>query len=313
MIGPDARLPQLADHPFLMDGGIETTLVFLQGIDLPCFAAFPLLENAAGRDALTRYFAPYLAIARERGTGFVLDTVTWRANPDWGARLGRTATDLDRINREAVALARTLRPGDAGHRMPIVINGVIGPRGDGYRVESGMTTDEAARYHDAQIASLAAAGADMVSAITMTYTEEAIGIAKAARARAIPAAISFTVETDGRLPSGDTLGSAIERVEREAAGAPAYYMVNCAHPSHFAAALADDAPWIARLRGIRANASTLSHAELDAATALDRGDPAALARDYAALRRRLPGLTVLGGCCGTDHEHITAICDACGF
>jgi homocysteine S-methyltransferase len=311
MSDPAPSLPQLADRVFLMDGGLETSLVFLAGIDLPLFAAFPLLESEGGRAAIRGYFEPYLAIARARRVGFVIDTATWRANPDWGAKLGRSVEDLDRVNRAAVAFASGLRAalGDA----PSVVNGVLGPRGDGYRVEARMTADDAARYHDAQIASFAAMGAEMVSAITMNYPEEAIGIARAARARRMPCVISFTVETDGKLPTGDTFGAAVERVEREPAGAPAYYMVNCAHSSHFASALPDGAPWLARLRGVRANASTLSHAELDAATALDRGDPAALGRDYAALRRRFPGLTVLGGCCGTDHAHVAAICDACGF
>jgi len=304
-------LPQLAGTSFLTDGGLETTLVFHEGRELPAFAAFPLLAEAGGREALRRYFAPYLRLAAERGTGFVLDTVTWRANADWGAQLGYGAAELAAVNRAAVAFAAELRESFASDGMPVVINGVIGPRGDGYRAEDRMTAEAAEAYHRAQVNAFRAAGAEMVSAITMTYTEEAIGIVRAAEAAGLPVVVSFTVETDGRLPSGQSLRTAIEQVDRETGGAAAYYMINCAHPSHFVAALAEGGAWRDRIRGIRANASRKSHAELDAATELDAGDPVELGQLYRDLRQRLDGLAVLGGCCGTDHRHLRAICEAC--
>lgn len=305
------RLPQLDGSPFLTDGGLETSLVFQDGLELPAFAAFPLLARAGGRDILRRYFEPYLRLAAERGAGFVLDTVTWRANADWGARLGYGAAELAAVNRAAVAFAADLRQALAGDDMPVVINGVIGPRGDGYRAEDRMTPEAAEAYHRAQVEALRDGGAEMVSAITMTSAEEAAGIARAAEAAGLPAVVSFTVETDGRLPSGQGLRAAIEQVDRETGGSPAYYMINCAHPSHFAAALADGGAWLDRIRGLRANASRKSHAELDAATELDAGNPAELGRLYRATRERLRGLSVLGGCCGTDHRHVRAICEAC--
>jgi homocysteine S-methyltransferase len=304
------RLPQLGGGMFLADGGLETTLVFLNGVDLPCFAAFPLVEREDGRALLRAYFEPYLATAREHGHGFILDTPTWRANADWGERLGYSAEALAAINRSSVGLLVALRDTHAGPRTPIVINGVIGPRGDGYRADAQMTAEEAQRYHGAQIEAFCGTEADMVSAITMTSPEEAIGIARAAQAHGIPAVISFTVESDGRLPSGDELGAAIQQVDDATDGSPAYYMVNCAHPLHFESLLAADEPWRRRIRGIRANASTLSHAELDAATELDAGDPVDLGQRYRSLRERLGGLAVVGGCCGTDHRHIAAICTA---
>ena len=304
-------LPQLTgDRLFLTDGGLETSLIFHQGIDLPAFAAFTLLAGDDGRDALRAYFAPYLATAREHGTGFLLDTPTWRANPDWGAQLGYDAAALDRVNREAVAFAQELRAEAGASPAPILISGVIGPRGDGYRPDALMSAAEAEAYHAPQVAAFAAADADLVAAVTMTYCEEAIGIARAAAAAGLPAAISFTVETDGRLPSGRSLGDAIEQVDAETSASPAYYMVNCAHPSHFAGVLEGGA-WIERIAGLRANASTKSHAELDEAEELDDGDPAALARDYAALLERLPNVSVLGGCCGTDARHVAAAAAAC--
>jgi S-methylmethionine-dependent homocysteine/selenocysteine methylase len=302
------RLPQLdAAGPFLTDGGLETTLIFHRGLDLPCFAAFALLANDSGRDELRRYFAPYLALAREHGDGFVLDTATWRANPDWGARLGYGLDDLDAANRTAVALAEEIRAAGEAKATPVVINGVIGPRGDGYDPGELMTADEAQRYHARQIATFADTAADMVTGLTLTNPEEAIGIARAARDHALPAVISFTVETDGRLPDGSPLGDAIERVDAETGGSVAYFMINCAHPTHFAGVLDDDGAWRERIGGLRANASAKSHAELDEAEELDEGDPAALGAEHAALRRRLPAVAVLGGCCGTDHRHVEAI------
>jgi homocysteine S-methyltransferase len=303
-------LPQLGQSIFLADGGLETTLVFLDGIELPAFAAFPLLEDEAGRERLRAYFRPYLATAREKGVGFILDTPTWRANADWGAKLGYSAEALARINRQSVAFIAELRAQASG-RAPIVLNGVVGPRGDGYQVETRMSADEAQRYHRPQIEAFRDSEADMVSAITMTYPEEAIGIARAAQANDMPVAISFTVETDGKLPSGDTLEEAIEAVDRATLAGPAYYMINCAHPLHFEDAIRSGAAWLDRIRGIRANASTMSHAELDQATELDAGDPADLGRRYRSLRDQLKRFSIMGGCCGTDHRHIAAICEAC--
>jgi S-methylmethionine-dependent homocysteine/selenocysteine methylase len=306
-------LPQLSgDRVYLTDGGLETTMIFHRGLDLPLFASFKLLEDDEGRAALRDYFRRYLDVARERGAGFVLDTATWRSNPDWGAQLGYDAEALDAVNRRAVEFAKEIRDehGDIG--APVLVNGVVGPRGDGYAVEQVMSADEAEEYHSAQVRSFAASGADMVSAITMTYAEEATGIARAAAAAVIPTAISFTVETDGRLPSGQELGEAIAQVDFETGGSVAYYMVNCAHPSHFEDVVAEGGAWAGRIAGLRANASALSHAELDEAEELDEGDPAALGEGYVALRTHLRNVNVLGGCCGTDERHVAAVAAAWG-
>ena len=300
-------LPQLDGGLFVTDGGIETTLIFHDGFELPEFAAFPLLEAEDGREALRRYYGRYAAIARGLGTGLVLESPTWRASPGWGERLGYSAEALDDLNRRAIELMVEVR-GEAGVD-PVVISGCIGPEGDGYRPER-LAADEAEAYHMTQIESFASTEADMVCGLTMTYPEEAIGIARAAADAGMPAAVSFTVETDGRLPTGQTLAEAVAQVEDATDGAPAYYMVNCAHPTHFGHALAAGEDWVSRIRGLRANASTLSHAELDGAAELDEGDPKELARQHAALRGALPALSVLGGCCGTDDRHVGEICRA---
>ena len=208
-------------------------------------------------------------------------------------------------------MATALRDAFDSDRTSVVINGVLGPRGDGYRADKQMDATEAEHYHRAQIETFGDTEADMVSAVTMTYSAEAVGIARAAKACGLPVVISFTVEVDGRLPSAETLAEAIEEVDEATSGAPAYYMVNCAHPTHLGNLPVIDAPWRDRVRGFRANASVLSHAELDAATELDPGDPAELGRQYRTLRGQMPRLSVLGGCCGTDHRHIAAICEAC--
>jgi homocysteine S-methyltransferase len=294
----------------ITDGGLETTLIFHEGIDLPHFAAFDILKRTDGVEALRGYFRRYLDIAAEHRVGFVLDTATWRANPDWAERLGYSPEALDDANRRAVALARELRDEYAGRVEPIVIEGVVGPRDDGYAPSSTMPAEQAESYHARQVATLAGAGADVIAAITMTYPGEAIGIVRAAAAAGVPAVISFTLETDGRLPNGQALAEAIAEVDAATANAPSYFMVNCAHPTHFTSVLEQGGAWLDRIEGIRANASTLSHAELDESEELDEGDPADLAERYDALRERLPRLNVVGGCCGTDHRHIGAICAA---
>jgi S-methylmethionine-dependent homocysteine/selenocysteine methylase len=301
------RLPQLSGELFITDGGMETTLIFHRGIDLPYFASFDLLATGEGRQALRDYYEPYVSLARDRGVGLLLDTPTWRANRDWGELLGYSEDALARANRDAVALVGGLRTQDGP---PIVVSGCIGPRGDGYQPESLMTAEEAQSYHAAQVETFAGTDADLVSALTLNYAEEAVGIARAADDAAMPVAISFTVETDGRLPTGQGLSEAIEQVDAETNGTPAYFMINCAHPTHFAGVVAEGGPWLERLGGLRANASRKSHAELDESDSLDAGDPEELGEQYAELHSRLPRVTVVGGCCGTDHRHIGAICDA---
>jgi homocysteine S-methyltransferase len=305
------RLPQLSDRLFLTDGGMETTLIFHEGIDLPCFASFDLLKNAEGIERVRDYYARYAKMARDAGHGFVLESPTWRANPDWAEKIGYSREKLADMNRKAVELMVELRTEFETPRSPMPISGNIGPRGDGYQPGKLMSAREAEAYHGEQIAVFRDSAADLTSAFTINYVAEAIGIARAAKAAGMPAVISFTLETDGRLPTGQTLQEAIVQTDAETGATPAYYMINCAHPTHFEGALNAGEPWTGRVRGLRANASMRSHAELDQATDLDVGDPDDLGRRYAALRRRFRHINVLGGCCGTDHRHVEAICLAC--
>jgi S-methylmethionine-dependent homocysteine/selenocysteine methylase len=304
-------LPQTRGDLFLTDGGIETTLIFHEGLDLPDFAAFHLLKTSEGEAALRKYFRTYAGLANRFGTGLVLESATWRSSSDWGARLGYSTSALAEVNRKAIQLLEEVRGEYENGKAPMVISGCVGPRGDGYVPGNVMSAHEAQAYHSEQIETFAGSAADMVTAITMNYIEEAIGITNAAKNAGMPVAISFTVETDGNLPTGQTLKSAIEQVDQATGDYPAYYMINCAHPTHFEHILAEGGQWLGRIRGIRANASHRSHSELNEAPDLDKGNPVELGKQYARLKRRLPHLNVLGGCCGTDHRHLEQIAESC--
>ncbi len=302
------RLPQLSDKVFITDGGLETVLLFQQGWVLPDFAAFTLLDRPLGTEALQNYFSTYGELAQTYGMGLVLESPTWRASADWGKRQGYDAAKLADVNRRAIALLQIIRKFYDTDHSPIVISGCIGPRGDGYSPDSMMSATEAERYHQSQVDTFRDTDADLVSAVTMTYPEEAIGITRAAHNAQIPVVISFTVETDGKLPTGMSLEQAIRGVDAATDSAPAYYMINCAHPIHFDRAILNQGDWVERIRGIRANASMMSHAELDESDTLDEGNPQDLGERLYSLKQQLSHLSVMGGCCGTDQRHIEAIC-----
>lgn len=303
-------LPHQTRGLFLTHGGIETSLIFDDGLDLPHFAAFHLLRDGVGRAALTRYYGRYLSIAREFRLGFILESPTWRANFDWADRLGYSKAELATSHADAIALMHMLRSRYEAPETPILVSGSVGPRRDSYVVTDIMDSESAEAYHDEQIGAMTKAGCDVITAVTMTNVPEAIGIARAATRHDVPCVISFTVETGGRLPSGVPLEWAIAEVDLATAAGPTFYMINCAHPSHFAAVLHGGPAWTRRLAGLRADASPKSRAELKAVTELDRGELEALAADYVTLAAALPELRVFGGCCGTDHRHVRAMASA---
>lgn len=295
------------ENYYLSDGGLETTLIFQKNIPLKYFAAFELLRSEPGRNALEEYYRPYLQLAQKYQAGFVIESPTWRSNADWGFKLGYTHDELFALNKHSIKLVREIAQpfSSLSH---IVVSGNIGPRGDGYRADFRMTSEQAKAYHLDQVKAFALADADIITAATLTYSSEAIGIVNATRAFGLPVVISFTVETDGRLPGGETLREAIERVDRETEYYAGHFMVNCAHPQHFIREFYDDSDWKWRIAGIRANASLKSHDELDNSTTLDAGDKCLLAEGYAELSTLLPSLKIIGGCCGTDHNHLDEIC-----
>lgn len=301
-------LPQLdSRRPFLTDGGLETTLLFLEQRELPEFAAFPLLNSTEGRALLAAYYERYLAVAARHQRGFILESPTWRASPRWGEALGLGEAELEALNWLAIAELQVLRERHEVDGQPIVISGNIGPQDDGYAPQGTLTAEAAEAYHRFQAQAFALSAADMLCAMTLTYAEEAVGITRAAAAVCMPVAIAFTVETDGALPSGQPLCEAIEQVDQDCAVPPVYYMINCAHPDHFSSVVQGGGSWLGRIRGLRVNASCKSHAELDAATELDQGNPQALACAHRHLAGHLPAVCVLGGCCGTTDVHVDAI------
>lgn len=303
------KLPQLDGGVFLTDSGLETHMIFNEGYDLPLFAAYTMLETDQGMATMRAYYRRHIDIARSHGTGYVLEAPTWRASRAWGTQIGHTTADLERLNKRAIAMLAELRD-EAGFDKPMVISGNLGPRGDGYRPDMAMTAKQSELYHAEQIGWFAETEADMISAFTLSTVAEAVGIITASRKAGMPCIPAFTVETDGHLPDGTPLPEAIAEADAATGGHAAYFMVNCAHPDHFRARLKGAEDWRLRIGGVRANASRLSHAELDEAEELDDGNPQELGDDYVELRRLLPRANVLGGCCGTDHRHVGCIADA---
>lgn len=302
------HLPQLTSSTFMTDGGLETDLIFNKGIDLPEFAAFDLLNSDEGKQILKKYYEDYLIIAKENCKGFVLELPTYRANPDWIIKLGYSPEYLSTIINGAINTLEVLRSEFENENFKIPISFCIGPRGDGYVPSSIMTIKEAEDYHSHQVKLVAKTNADLVSALTMNYNQEAIGIVQAAKKYGIPVVISYTVEKDGNLPSGQSLKDAINSLDKITDEYVSYFMINCAHPEHFESVLEPNESWIKRIKGIRANASNKSHAELDESETLDVGDKQQLAKDYNKLKNLLPNLNIIGGCCGTDHSHLEVIC-----
>ncbi|MEQ8782825.1 MAG: homocysteine S-methyltransferase family protein [Roseibium album] len=296
-----------ADRFFLSDGGLETYLIFDKGYELPCFSAAVLLDSDQGRRDLVEYYERFVEIARQSGRGFILDAPTWRAGVAWAGPLGKPVSEVLQTNERAVGFVSEIRMRHETDSLPILVNGLVGPSGDAYAPDATLSYQDALLIHAPQIHALGRAGVDMISAMTLTHAGEAVGIAQAAREIDLPAVIAFTLETDGRLPSGQPLREAIEEVDEATDSSPHYYMINCAHPDHFREVLETGASWKLRVGGIRSNASRMSHAELDEAETLDDGNPGELGRLSADLLRHLPNIRVVGGCCGTDHRHVGCI------
>jgi len=299
-------LPQLSGDVFICDGGVETDFIFNRGIPIPEFAGHTLLSTDAGRNALAAYFREFLVLARDLGTGFILDGQTWKAHSHWAKDLGVTSTELREINHQSIAFIAALRDEFQSNAGPIVLNGIVGPKGDGYAPDAMVSTKEAEEYHREQVSWLSETNVDMITATTFTQASEAAGAVTAANKAELPIVVSFTVETDGNLPTGQSLSDAIWFVDKATNKGPAYFMINCAHPDHFQHIITDD-DWARRIHGVRCNASRKSHAELDASDTLDAGDPVELAQQYKEIKKKMPWINIFGGCCGSDLRHVTEI------
>jgi len=299
-----AALPTFGKGIFVSYTGIETDLIFNRGIDLPGFASYPLLETKEGREMLYGYYARLIDMARQKRVGVLLESLTWVANRDRGAAIGWDQESLKKFNIEAIELIARAREKEGD--LPTLLSAQVGPRDDGYAPTDQMTADEAETYHSEQIETISKTEADLVGAFTLCYPEEAIGIIRSGQRFEIPVVIAFTVETDGRLPTGMPLKEAIESVDDATDGGAEYFLISCAHPDHFSDVL-ENAKWIHRLRGVVANASRCSHAELDESEELDEGDPVELGELVGAICNKFPHFTIVGGCCGTDMRHLRRI------
>ena len=227
------------------------------------------------------------------------------------------ADKVGKANKAGVELLKSLREEFASEETKIVISGAMGPLGDAYQLSEetrdgdGRSSGSGSRLEDVmgcyrgQVAALAEAGADMISIMTVTSTDEAVAAVLLAREASLPVWVSFTVETDGKLLDGRTGERFINDVDDATDRYASYFGINCAHPTHFLDALRGLSKEArARIREVRVNASDKSHAELDESEELDRGDPKVLGGLHAKIRELLPRLCVVGGCCGTDEEHV---------
>ena len=298
-----------------LSDSLSSGIVFMEGalgerlkreygltIDGPVAMA-SLVYSARGRHALEELWKQYLSIAERYAFPFLATTPTRRCNRE---RLARSEYD-DNILQDNM---RLLREAVAGARVPTFSGGLMGCRGEAYTGQGCLTEGEAREFHRWEAEGFRAAGAEFLLAALMPTLPEARGMAAAMGSTGLPSIISFTLQRNGRLMDGTALHDAITAIDTLSSPPPLCYMANCVHPRIVAEALS--CPWNqtetvrTRFLGIQANASPLSHAELDHAVELHQSPPEDLARDMAFLHKRF-GLRLFGGCCGTDDRHMEAI------
>ncbi len=307
-----SKIPEPGGRTYLTEGGIETYMQYKKGHEIRHFCLFDLMNDKAAMADLREYHVQLIEAALKHKTGAVLDGVHYRTSRDWGSLLGYSPQELDEMITRGIefykGLAREFETPDS----PMPVSGVVGPRGDAYNLSHIMSAAEAEDYHSEQIATMKAAGADFVTALTFSQVEEAIGVTRAAIAHNMPVVVSLTLGKDGHLKTGAPLGEAIEAIDWATLSGPAYYMVNCTHPVDFTPAFETPGAWVKRVCGLRANASSLEHGTLCQLGRLEEGNPVELGQQMADMARRFPHINVWGGCCGTDHVHIDEIAKAVG-
>lgn len=303
-------LPQLTSSKlFLTEAGIETTLIYRKNINLPSFSTLPLLSTEEGTENLLSIYQDYINTALTHSTGIVLETRTWRGSPAWASKLGLSTSQVLNLNRAAVTILRDLRHGAETPSTPIVISGTLGTLQDAYQDSTGTVSITLAQEnYRSQVHVLAQEGVDMLSIMTVTNLNEAIAAVTVAREFNLPIHVSFSIETNGRLQGGRTVDDVIREVDHLTESYTTYFGVNCAHPRHIMAALQGVSKEVrSRIGSIRGNASLKSHQELDNTLVLDRGDVSVYVGEFDGLLNILPELKVVGGCCGTDEEHLDAL------
>lgn len=308
---PPSPLPPMGSGEiFLTEGGSETEILYRHGFELPEFAMFPLLDDPRAAAAMRAMFCAQLDVAAEFGLSFLLSGLDYRASPDWGAKLGYSPAALAEANLAAIGFLREIAEGYHGQIPQLLIGGILGPRGDAYGLNRDITTESAEDYHAVQLETLKAAEVDFACALTFNNAPEAIGAARAASKIGVPLSISLTLDSTHRLKSGPSLAEAIAEIDAEAGEhAPDFYLLNCSHPLEYEPAI-EPGDWIARLRGVRPNASKMEKLALCKLGHLEAGDPVELGRQVRDLSERHPHMDVFGGCCGTGDRHLREIAKA---
>ncbi|MFT3987754.1 homocysteine S-methyltransferase family protein [Aestuariivirga sp.] len=301
-----AALPQQAGHLMTTAGGFETWMQYVDGFKLRHFCGFELLNDPRGVTRLRDYHRKVVEAAVANGFGVINEGLHYRASRDWGDLTGFSREGLAEINMRGIDLYRDFAREYQSPQTPMLVGGVIGPRGDAYNVGRTPDAAESEDYHSEQILTFRKAGADHVTAMTFSSVEEAIGLARAAKALDMPVVISFFVAPGGKLKGGETLDEAISRVDAATGTAPAYFMINCTHPTEFTPGLTPG-PWNSRLGGFMPNAVAMETLDLCKLGHLEDGDPQELGGQMAELAQRFPHVNVWGGCCGTDGRHIGQI------
>ena len=285
--------PGLAGRLMTSGGGFETWMQYVDGFTLRHFCGFELLNDARGITCLRDYQRKIIEAAVANGFGVINEGLHYRASRDWGELIGFSKEALEDINIRGIEFYRELGREYDSPDTPMLVGGVIGPRGDAYNVGRTPDAAEAEDYHSEQI-------------LTFSSVQEAIGLVRAAKAAGMPVIVSFIAANGGRLQGGETLQQAITLVDAATGSGPDYYMINCTHPTEFEQGLTPG-DWTTRLGGFMPNAVAMETLDLCKLGHLEDGDPAELGHQMADLARRFPHINVWGGCCGTDGRHIGQI------
>ncbi|HEY8592653.1 MAG TPA: homocysteine S-methyltransferase family protein [Sphingomicrobium sp.] len=302
--------PFLSGLRYLAEGGQETELMYGHGFELPKFALFPLLDDAAAVVQLKAMYEAVLQVAVRHRMSVMLGGLDYRASPDWAGLLGIDAVRLADYQHRSVAFLREVAEPYLEKLPHILVSGIVGPQGDAYERNQTVTASSAEAYHGTQMDNLASAGVDLVQAMTFTSSHEAIGVIRAAQARELPIVVSFMTDSPDEPGGQRSFRQTIEDVDRATDSYALFYGINCAHPREFEPLLRDQGEWLNRIGLLRPNASAKDKVELCQIGHLERGDARELAQLMGVLAARLPNVRVLGGCCGTWDEHLDLIAGA---
>ena len=294
----------IASGPVLMEGALGERLKREYGLAIDGPAAMAtLVDDPVGRAALTALWQEYLAIAEKYRLPFMATTPTRRANR---LRMEKAGLDDALLERNAQLLCGIRNRASTA----MFAGGLMGCVGDAYTGQGSLEADEAETVHRWQAKHLAESGLDFLYAGIMPTLPEALGMARAMASTGLPYIISFTICRAGTLIDGTSIDAAIEHIDSHTDQPPALYMTNCVHPSIVYEALSQPMNQTervaARFKGVQANTAALDYSAMDGAQELITADPETLAEAMLRLCKD-KGLSVFGGCCGTDGSHIEAI------